>query len=119
VLLPALAGLALMTAVVGWAPTPVLLGVAMAFLGIATGYAGVPPAAMLSDLTPSHGSGTAVGAFRFCGDLGLLVGPLVAGVTLDAFGFREAFAIAALPTIVAFVLVARSPETLSAKAPAQ
>lgn len=116
VLLPALAGLALMTVLLGWSPTPFLLGLGMAFLGIATGFAGVPPAAMLSDLTPSHGSGTAVGAFRFCGDLGLLLGPLVAGLAIDAFGFREAFAIAALPTIVAFVLVARTPETLPVQA---
>ena len=90
----------------------------MAFLGIAAGFAGVPPAAMLADLTPSHGSGTAVGAFRFSGDLGLLLGPLVAGLTIDAFGFREAFAIAAIPTIVALVLVARTPETMPARAPA-
>jgi MFS family permease len=116
VLLPALAGLALATAVVGWSPTPLLLGVGMAFLGVAAGYAGVPPAAMLSDLTPSEGSGTAVGTFRFFGDLGLLVGPIVAGVTIGAFGFREAFAIAAVPTIIAAVLVARTPETMPSRA---
>ena len=42
VLIPALAALGLATVAVGWAGTPLWLGVAMALLGIASGFAGVP-----------------------------------------------------------------------------
>src|SRR3990170_2341458 len=45
VLVPSLVALAIMTAAVGWAETPIMLGVAMALLGVASGFAGVPPGA--------------------------------------------------------------------------
>jgi DHA1 family multidrug resistance protein-like MFS transporter len=112
VLVPALAGLAIMTAAVGWAPTPLLLALLMAVLGLASGTAGVPPGAMLSDVAPARTSGTAVGLFRFGGDLGFTLGPLLAGWAVPAAGFRWAFALAAVPTAVALGLVARMPETL-------
>jgi MFS family permease len=60
VLVPALAGLAVATAVLGQAPTPLLLGVLLAVLGLMSGAAGVPPGAMLSDVAPASVSGTAV-----------------------------------------------------------
>jgi MFS family permease len=112
VLVPALAGLAVATAAVGWAPTPLLLGVLLAVLGVMSGAAGVPPGAMLSDVAPTQASGTAVGVFRFCGDLGFTLGPLLAGWAVPLVGFRWAFALAAIPTAVALTLIARTPETL-------
>jgi MFS family permease len=112
VLLPALAAYAVVTAVLGFADTPVLLVGALAALGVASGYAGVPPAPMLSDITPEGMSGPAVAAFRFVGDLGFVLGPLVAGWAADAYGFAPAFAITALPCAVALVLVLSVPETL-------
>ena len=112
VLVPSLAGLAVATAAVGWAPTPLLLGVLLAVLGVMSGAAGVPPGAMLSDVAPTQASGTAVGVFRFCGDLGFTLGPLLAGWAIPLVGFRWAFALAAIPTAVALTLIARTPETL-------
>jgi MFS transporter, DHA1 family, multidrug resistance protein len=112
VMVPALAGLAAMTVVVGLAGTPLVLGLALALLGVASGYAGVPPAAMLSDVTPDEGAGTAVGTFRFFGDLGLALGPIVAGFSAAALGFEAAFALAAVPTVFALILVLRMRETL-------
>ena len=112
VLVPSLAGLAVATAAVGWAPTPLLLGVLLAVLGLMSGAAGVPPGAMLSDVAPTQVSGTAVGVFRFCGDLGFTLGPLLAGWAIPVVGFRWAFALAAIPTAVAFALIVRTPETL-------
>jgi MFS family permease len=114
VLLPSLAGFGLVTAVLGLADTPVVLLIALAALGIGSGYAGVPPAPMLSDVTPEGMSGPAVAAFRFVGDLGFVLGPLVAGWTATEYGFAAAFAIAALPCAVAFALVLTVPETLPA-----
>jgi MFS transporter, DHA1 family, multidrug resistance protein len=112
VMVPALAGLALMTVLVGFAGSPVVFGLALALLGVASGYAGVPPAAMLADVTPAEGSGTAVGTFRFFGDLGLALGPIVAGYSASGLGFEAAFALAAAPTVVALALVLRMRETL-------
>ena len=112
VLVPSLAGLAVATVAVGWAPTPLLLGVALAVLGVMSGAAGVPPGAMLSDVAPTQTSGTAVGVFRFCGDLGFTLGPLLAGWAIPVVGFRWAFALAAIPTAVALALIVRTPETL-------
>jgi MFS transporter, DHA1 family, multidrug resistance protein len=112
VLVPALAGLAVANAAVGWAPTPLLLGALLAVLGVMSGAAGVPPGAMLSDVAPTQASGTAVGVFRFCGDLGFTLGPLLAGWSVPALGFRWAFALAAVPTVVALALIVRTPETL-------
>jgi MFS family permease len=114
VLIPALAALAVMMAAVGWATTPVMLGVLMGVLGLTSGSAASGPAAMLADVAPAEGSGTAVGLFRFFGDLGFVLGPLVGGVAASAFGFKVAFAVMAAPVVVALVLVARTPETLRA-----
>jgi MFS family permease len=85
--------------------------VAVGLLGVASGYAGVPPAPMLADVTPAELKGTAVAVFRFMGDLGFVFGPLVAGATADAWGFRGAFAISAVPALVALALVASIRET--------
>jgi MFS family permease len=67
---------------------------------------------MLADVTPDEGSGTAVGTFRFFGDVGLALGPIVAGYSASGLGFEAAFALAAAPTVVALVLVLRMRETL-------
>jgi len=112
VMVPSLAALALVSAVVGFAESPSVLFVLMIALGLASGTSGVPPMAMLSDVVPEEKSGTAVGIFRFAGDLSFFVGPLVIGITTNAFGFRTAFPLAAIPALIALILVVRTPETL-------
>jgi MFS transporter, DHA1 family, multidrug resistance protein len=112
VLVPALAALALLCASFGWADTAIVLGVLMALSGFAFGFAGVPPAAMLADVVPEERSGTGVGVFRFWGDVGFTIGPLVAGLTTTAFGFETAFAVAAAPAAIALVFALRTGETL-------
>lgn len=112
VLVPAMAGLALATVILGWAGTVLWYAVLIAVLGVASGYAGVPPGAMLSDIVPDRGTGSAVGLFRFAGDLGFLVGPLVAGLATEGLGFRGAFAVVAVPSLVCALLLTRTRETL-------
>src|SRR6266511_2638187 len=82
-------------------------------LGLSTVGIGVvlAPAAMLSDVVPEGSSGTAIGMFRFCGDLGFILGPLVAGVVASGWGFQASFAVAAVPSFVAFLFTVRTPET--------
>lgn len=117
VMVPALIGLAVTIALAGWVTTVWAMVVAMAVLGIFSGFAGVPPGAMLSDVTSEGSSGTAVGIFRFSGDLGFALGPIIAGITTNAFGFRGSFAIAALPILAALLLVLRTPETMVRPSP--
>jgi DHA1 family multidrug resistance protein-like MFS transporter len=112
VMLVSLSGLAIMIVAVGWAGSPVALGVLMGMLGLTSGSAAATPSAMLSDVVPDRGSGTAVGVFRFAGDLGFVFGPLVAGISVGVLGFRGAFAVMALPVLVALAMAVRTPETL-------
>ena len=112
VLLPAFAALAATSALVGLAGSPVTFAIIMAGLGLASGYAGVPPGAMLSDTAPEDGTGTAVGVFRFAGDLGLMLAPSVAGLSVAWLDFRGAFAVGAIPVVVGLIMTIRTAETL-------
>ena len=115
VLVPSLAALAAIIAVFGLLDSVTIFYIGMAVLGVASGYAGVPPAPMLSDVTPDDLKGSAVAAFRFMGDLGFALGPLVAGWTADAFGFEASFASSALPILLALALVLSIRETLPSR----
>jgi MFS family permease len=112
VLIPAFACLALTALVLGWASSVVLFGLLLSVLSIASGFSGVPPAAILADVLPGNRSARGVAIFRFGGDLGFSLGPLVAGVTAASLGFKAAFAIAGIPALVALVVVALGRETL-------
>jgi MFS family permease len=112
VMLPAFGLLCATVAVIGLAtPLPWFLAL-MVMLGVAAGYAGVPPTAMLADVAPPRSSGTAIGAFRFMTDVGFVMGPLVAGVTADLAGFGAAFAVSAAPSLVAVLMLLSIPETM-------
>ena len=89
--------------------SPVVLAIMMPFLGFTSGSAASAPGAMLSDVAPEGGSGTAVGVFRFAGDVGFIMGPTVAGITVGLLGFRWALAV---PVALTLGLVARTEETL-------
>jgi len=117
VLIPAFAGLALTTALLGQASSPLAFIVALGALGVASGYAGVPPAPMLSDVAPEELKGTAVGVFRFVGDLGFVLGPFLAGWSAGSFGFGTAFIVTALPALVAVGLVVSIEETMNSRGP--
>lgn len=113
VLIPSLAAFAAVVALFGFATTPALFLGGMALFGFAGAFVGVPPAPMLSDITPEDMKGTAVAVFRFVGDVGFVLGPLLAGWTSEHLGFPAAFAISAVPLVVAFVLVLSIAETRS------
>jgi MFS family permease len=117
VVVPSLAGLAVVTVLLGWAGTPGIYFVLLAVLGVASGVAGVIPTAMLSDVAPAGAKGTAVGLYRFCGDIGFTFGPLIAGATVSLLTFKAAFAVAAVPTVLALAFALATPETLSRREP--
>lgn len=112
VLIPALAGLALTTFVLGQVSTPLGFMLGLAALGVASAFSGVPPAPMLSDVTTEETKGSAVAMFRFVGDLGFVFGPLLAGWIAGVSGFGSSFAISALPALVALGFVVAIRETM-------
>lgn len=113
VLVPSFAALVVAVGAVGWATSLVTFAVLMALLGLTSGVAGVPPAAVLSDVVPANRSGTGVGLFRFCGDLGFLVGPAAAGAAANTVGFRGAFLVVTVPLVLALALTVATPETIA------
>lgn len=112
VLLPAFACLGVTTLVLGSATNVLLFAGLLALLGVGSAFAGVPPTAILADVVPANRSASGVAIFRFGGDLGFFLGPLIAGLTAAHVGFKAAFAVAGIPSIIALVIVARSRETL-------
>lgn len=116
VMLPSLAGLTVMIVLMGSAGSPAILTVFLTLLAVASGFAGVPPAAILSDVVPAQHSGRGAGVFRFFGDLGFLFGPVLAGVVSKELGFQAAFAATAVIPALGVVLVLRMRETMQAKA---
>ncbi|HEX2236190.1 MAG TPA: MFS transporter [Actinomycetota bacterium] len=113
VLVPSFAALLVAIGLLGWAASLAAFGALMALLGLASGVAGVPPAAVLSDVVPPDRSGAAVGVFRFCGDLGFFLGPAAAGAAVNAAGFRGAFLLVTIPVALALALTVATPETLA------
>jgi MFS transporter, DHA1 family, multidrug resistance protein len=112
VMVPSLAGLVVMMVLLGTSTSALMLTLLLALLAVCSGFAGVPPAAMLSDIVPSEQSGRGVGAFRFCGDIGFFLGPLIAGAASKSFGFQTAFAITAVVPALAVLFTLRTRETL-------
>ena len=86
--------------------------VAMAVQGIASAFLGSSPAAVVGDVLGGRRGGIVVAAFQMVGDLGTVIGPLVAGLLVDQFDFRWAFAAAAALAGGVVILVRRMPETL-------
>ena len=102
---------AAIVAVLGLPSSVIAFALLLVVMGLASGAGATAPAAILHDVAPEEGTGTAVGAFRFSGDLGFAIGPAVAGLTARALGFTAAYLIAALPLLVTALLAVRTPET--------
>lgn len=73
--------------------------------------------ALVTDRLPERHWGTALGLNRSMGDVGAMVAPILAGVLIDHFNFRVAFAAMAVLIVVgsgvAFLLTASRPQRLN------
>jgi MFS family permease len=90
--------------------------IAMVVFGIGSGLLDVAPAAVVGDVIGGSG-GTAVAGYQMAGDLGTVLGPLVAGALADSVSFGTAFGATAGIFAVAGGLVALAPETLARAGP--
>ncbi|MGD9893188.1 MAG: MFS transporter [Dehalococcoidia bacterium] len=103
----ALAGLALLAT--GSGSTG--LYVAMILTGSSTAFAGVTPAAIISDVAPPAQSGTALGMYRMAVDGASIVAPISAGVVAAAAGYRAVFLAFMLPLLLVLAASATLRDT--------
>lgn len=87
------------------------LYLAMFILGIGMAYAGVTPAAVIADITPSPHSAVAMGAYRMAVDSGSVAGPVAAGVLASVVGAGPAFLFMAVPAALTLVAALRLRDT--------
>jgi len=88
------------------------LVLAMVLLGVAGAADSVAPGAVLGDVVGGRG-GTVVAVFQMAGDLGAVLGPVVAGALADAHGYGAAFALSAAVSLAPIPVVASAAETLT------
>jgi MFS transporter, DHA1 family, multidrug resistance protein len=84
----------------------------LAIGGAASAYLGSAPAAVVGDIMGGKRGGIVVATFQMMSDLGAILGPLIAGLLIDAVDFELAFAVTTVLALGAVILVIRMPETL-------
>jgi MFS family permease len=95
----------------------VVMFIAMSVLGVAVAFRSSAPAAAVGDLMGGRRGGVPIAVFQMMSDLGSVIGPLLAGLILDAAGFSWAFAIGVFASAIVLVMVLRSRETLGTELP--
>jgi MFS family permease len=106
-LLVGAAGFALLPAV----PLAGGLLAAAVLLGVGGAADSVAPGAVMGDVVRGRG-GTVVAVFQMAGDLGAVLGPVVAGAVADTSGYAATFAVSAVVCALPVLAIAAVPETL-------
>ena len=94
----------------------VLFLASMAVQGYGSAFLGSAPSATVGDIMEGRRGGIVVATFQMMSDLGAVVGPLLAGLLVDAYDFDWAFAAGAALAVIPIILVLRMPETLRRRA---
>lgn len=89
-----------------------LLIALLSVYGVAAAFMGTAPAAAVGDAAGARG-GQPVAVFQAVADAGAIVGPLAAGLLVDAFGYEAAFASAAILMGAAALFALRMPRRAS------
>lgn len=76
------------------APTPILAGAVLATVGVFAALCAPATLALVNDLAPGTGRGTATAGFNVAGSLGFLAGIVVGGMVAARVGFTAAFLVA-------------------------
>jgi MFS family permease len=90
----------------------VMLFVAMAISGFGSAFLGPAPSAVVGDVIGNSRGGLVVSLFQMMSDLGIVIGPLLGGLLVDAFDFEWAFAMGLVIMVIALILALVMPETL-------
>lgn len=91
-----------------WTPTIAWLIVALCVYGVGAAMLGTAPTAAVGDAVGPRG-GTPIALFSMTSDIGVIIGPLVAGALSDRYGMRAAFVLGAALLAVAAVHALRMP----------
>jgi MFS family permease len=107
----------LLAGAVGFVVLPVApsiggLLIAMALLGVGGAADSVAPGAVMGDVVAGRG-GTVVAVFQMAGDLGAVIGPVMAGWLADAHGYGPMFLLNAAVCALPVLAVWGAPETLT------
>jgi MFS family permease len=86
---------------------------AMALVGVAGAADSVAPGAIMGDVVAGRG-GTVVAVYQMAGDLGSVLGPVIAGWIADGHGYSATFVVSAAVALAPLPLVLSAPETLRA-----
>jgi MFS family permease len=90
----------------------ILFLLSMAIQGYGAAFLGSAPSATVGDIMEGRRGGIVVATFQMMSDLGAVVGPLIAGLLVDAYDFDWAFAAGAALAVIPIILILRMPETL-------
>jgi MFS family permease len=93
------------TVTIALSRSELVLGITLAATGVFAGAVVVAAAALLAERSAEQNRATA--AYRFFGDAGYVIGPLMAGWTIGVLGFRWAFVVSAVPALPAIYLALR------------
>jgi MFS family permease len=85
--------------------------IGLALLGLGSGMLDVAPGAVVGDVVEGRG-GPVFAAYSMSADIGVVVGPIVAGRIADV-SYGDAFALTAVILALAALVAARAPETLT------
>lgn len=96
----------------------VLFLVALGIQGAGSAFLSSAPAAVVGDIVGGKRGGIVVSTFQMMSDLGIVIGPLVAGLLVDLLDFDWAFIVATALCLVSLLLVVAMPETLKKATPA-
>lgn len=113
---PALVGLAVSavaTGVLGFITIPELFLAVSLVAGLGSGLVNPPMNAAVADVIGEKArGGTVLAGFQMAGDLGAIIGPVLAGALAESIGYGAAFAVCGVVLLIAFVTWVIAPETL-------
>jgi MFS family permease len=113
---PILAGLAVSaasTAVIGVVTDPTWFLVLSLVAGLGSGFLNPPLNAVVADVIGGRArGGTVLAGFQMGGDLGAIIGPVVAGLLAERIGYAAAFGVTGGVLVIGLLVWMRAPETL-------
>lgn len=90
----------------------------MSLLGFANGYSRPGPTAIIADVSDPEDRAVAVAGYRIAGDIGALIGPVIAGVLAQYLNYGAAWIGTGTCVAVVFFMALSAPETMPARQPA-
>ena len=91
---------------------PALFFASMAIQGVSAAFLGSAPAAVVGDIVGGKRGGIVVATFQMTSDLGMILGPLAAGLLVDMLDYDWAFGVGTVLSLLALMVVWAMPETL-------